>query len=104
MGLFSQMSREELQQEIKRLKQEEEQAKQTHWESQYTMIRQKRILAESYLIDPSTIKIGDPYQIKGETGTFIVSQIKGIMAWGSWTDSTQPIAFPLVLLTPLPNK
>lgn len=98
MKRYSQMTKEELEQEIKRLEQEEKQARQKSLESEALILRQKRNIARSYLIDPSAISPGKKYHVEGYAGLFTVEYVNGIMAWGTWEGSTEKVAYPLALL------
>lgn len=98
MKRLSEMSKAELIAMVKHLRNEEEQAVQDGWESQAQMLRTKRQLAESYLIDPQTIQTGIPYHIQGIQQVFIVSYLNGIMAWGTFEGSSEEVAYPLSVL------
>lgn len=104
MKRFSEMTKAELTAMVKHLRNEEEQAIQDGWESQAQMLRTKRQLAESYLIDPHTIKAGTPYHIQGIQQIFIVSYLNGIMAWGTFEGSVEEVAYPLSVLRPIRNS
>lgn len=101
MTRFSQMSKDELIDEIKKLEQEEKEAVQSGWEFQAAVLKQKKNLARSYLIDPKTIQTGELYQVEDHEGLFRVAYINGVMAWGSWEGSREEIAFPLSTLKPI---
>lgn len=101
MKRFSEMTKAELTAMVKHLRNEEEQAVQDGWESQAQLLRTKRQLAESYLIDPQTITVGIPYHIQGIQQVFIVSYLNGIMAWGTLEGSSEEVAYPLSALLPI---
>lgn len=98
MKRYSQMTKTELEQEIKRLEREEQQALQKSLESEAIILRQKRNIARSYLIDPSTITPGKTYRVEGYVGLFTVEYLNGIMAWGTWEGSSEKVAYPIALL------
>jgi hypothetical protein len=103
MARFSQMSKDQLMNEIKRLEQEYHAAEKEGWEFQAAMLQQKIRIARSYLIDPSSIQIGKLYEVEGQTGKFLVKYLNGVMAWGSWEGSSEEVALPLAVLGEIQN-
>lgn len=101
---YSQMTRDQLIHEIQRLEQEQADADREGWESQVEMLKQKRNLARSYLVDPTTIIPHQLYQVEEQDGLFHVDYLNGVMAWGHWEGSEEEMALPLAVLQPLTQK
>ncbi|KAA1037672.1 YfhH family protein [Macrococcus equipercicus] len=68
--------------------------------NEYEVYQRKALIAESYLVDPDLVTIGQVYRLIGiEDHYFKVERIKGIFAWGfrlNGTSSEEGI--PLALL------
>ncbi|SFS31205.1 DUF1811 family protein [Marininema halotolerans] len=100
MQQFSRMSREELQTEIDRLKEAEDQARRSSMIGEEAVIQQQIRLAKSYLTDPDTIHPGTHYKVEGEKSLFLVEYLNGVMAWGTFVDRRIREAVPIGILTP----
>ena len=51
--------------------------------NEYAVYQRKVVMAQSYLIDPTTIEPGEMYRIEGDEGMFFqVDYLKGRFAWG----------------------
>jgi hypothetical protein len=80
---YSQMTVHELQQEISQLNEKARKAEQMGMVSEYAVLERKAIMAKSYLIDPSTIKEDELYEIEGDPGSYFkVQYLNGVFAWG----------------------
>jgi len=98
MQRFSQMSKDALEMEIKRLIRKKQKAKDQGMDTQLAILQQKINIARSYLIDPENIQTSCWYQVKGKNIPFYVEYLNGVMAWGAWENSAEKTAIPLALL------
>lgn len=103
--LYSEMSREELLREVDRLRKEMEIRKDQGLWNAVAVLEQKINMALSYLQkDDNAIQIGKTYRVKGYPGRFRVSQLRGVMAWGTFDDrAEEERAFPINMLSPWPR-
>lgn len=99
---YSNMSREELEEEIRRLEMEESRARRSAMPGEEAVIRQKINFAKSYLTDPDTIRPGDRFAVEGDSRLFEVEYLRGVMAWGRWQDEQVLSALPIGILIPAP--
>jgi hypothetical protein len=97
---YSQMSEYELQQEISQLNEKARKAEQMGMVSEYAVLERKAVMAKSYLIDPSTIKVNELYEIEGAPGSYFkVQYLNGVFAWGFRVGgSTEEEALPISML------
>lgn len=80
---YSQMSPEELRQEIANLKEKSRKAEQLGIVNEFAVYERKATMAQAYLIDPKTIIPGELYKIIGDPGVYFkVDYLKGRFAWG----------------------
>jgi hypothetical protein len=80
---YSLMTAYELQQEISQLKEKARKAEQMGMVSEFAVLERKAIMAKAYLIDTSTIKVNELYEIEGAPGTYFkVQYLNGVFAWG----------------------
>lgn len=79
---FSEMCREELELEAKRLAAENEKLFNDGLISQANIAKQRYYFCLSYLADPTEIQIGKSYLIQGESDEILVDYLNGVMAWG----------------------
>jgi hypothetical protein len=98
MKLFSQMSEEELRLEIERLQLEETRARRFGMASEAEVLRQRRVMARSYLTDASRIRTGAVYEVEDHPDRFLVEKINGVMAWGKWEGGRETVAIPISLI------
>lgn len=98
MKRFSEMSRDELKQLVKRLEKEKEELKVAGMDSQAAVAEQKYRMARSYLLDPAAIRIDALYEVEGENQLFRVEYVNGVMAWGTLGDSTEKVSYPIAML------
>jgi hypothetical protein len=100
---YSQMSTYELQQEISQLNEKARKAEQMGMVSEFAVLERKAIMAKSYLIDPSTIKENELYEIEGDPGAYFkVQYLNGVFAWGFRVGgNTDEEALPISMLKDL---
>lgn len=80
---YSQMTAEELRQEVANLKEKARKAEQLGIVNEYAVYERKATMAQSYLLDPKTIVPGELYSIEGDPGVYFkVDYLKGRFAWG----------------------
>jgi hypothetical protein len=80
---YSLMTTHELQQEISQLNEKARKAEQMGMVNEFAVLERKAIMAKAYLIDPSTIKENELYEIEGAPGTYFkVQYLNGVFAWG----------------------
>ncbi|GCL71201.1 DUF1811 domain-containing protein [Paenibacillus naphthalenovorans] len=92
--LYSQMTPEELQTEMKLLQEEIQRAE---FPSQRSVLERKYYAAKAYTLNPADFPPG-LYKVDGEQLPFEVHYVNGIMAWG--TLGQEPDAsFPISMLT-----
>ncbi|WP_426447413.1 YfhH family protein [Paenibacillus sp. S-38] len=92
--LYSQMSREELEHEMKTLREDIERAE---FPSQKAVLESKYETAKSYTLDPADFPPG-LYKVHNVQLPFHVVYLNGIMAWGT-LDGREEASFPLSMLT-----
>jgi len=80
---YNQMNEHELRTEIASLREKARKAETLGILNEYAVYQRKVVMAEAYLIDPSTIQAGEIYRIEGDDGMFFqVDYLKGRFAWG----------------------
>lgn len=100
MPLFSQMSPSELEHEMAVLRQQGQAAYDKEDWSQYEVHMKKWYLAKSYLVrDAVTIEIGKTYNLIEEYDRITVTDVVGVMAWGTRESTLEEIALPIAMLT-----
>ncbi|ALN76849.1 YfhH family protein [Staphylococcus agnetis] len=96
---LSEMERHEIYQEIQKYKEKMRKAEMNGIMNEYDVYANKIVIAESYLVDASHIKLGMRYTLKDEAdATFTVERLKGVFAWGYRNDSSNEEGIPLSLL------
>ncbi|BCJ86682.1 DUF1811 family protein [Effusibacillus dendaii] len=101
--MLSQMTVEELKEEMDRLKERGQQLFDEGDYSEAMVVRTRWYLAASYLMDAQSIEIGGQFFIEGEPGgVFTVSHIDGVMAHGRISNNPFPVAYPIAMLTKEP--
>ncbi|UCZ54096.1 YfhH family protein [Bacillus shivajii] len=96
---YSQMTEEELREEIADLKVKAQKAEQMGMVNEYAVHERKMTMAKAYMMDPNIIEQGATYVIEGSTGeTFTVSYLNGVFAWGTREHSHEEEALPISLL------
>jgi hypothetical protein len=103
--LYSQMSKEELQDVMRELKEEAIALFEKGLLSEVMVLRTKYYLAASYLLDPESIEVGGVYYVEGlpDDATFTVTKVDGVMAHGNLSSSPEPQAFPIAMLSKEPT-
>jgi hypothetical protein len=99
MMLFSHMTPRQLTAAIARLEREEREAEREGLPSKVAVIRQRKNMARSYLIDPATIRQNVWYETEEGGRKFFVERLNGVMAWGRWEGSRAEEAVPIAILT-----
>ena len=100
---YSEMTEQELREEIARLKEKARKAEQLGIVNEFAVYERKVTLAQSYLTDPLSIKKGELYRINGDPGVyFYVEYLKGRFAWGYRLGGEKyEEALPISLLEPV---
>lgn len=98
MRLFSQMDQQEILSEITRLEKEINRAEKKGMTSEVDLLRQKKNMARSYLVDPQKIQPGTWYKVEGTEDRFYVEYLRGVMAWGNWEGSLELVAIPIGII------
>ncbi|WP_274361613.1 DUF1811 family protein [Paenibacillus thermotolerans] len=93
---YSELSQEQLREEIERLEKELAKAE-SAW--QENVIRQKAYMAKSYLMKGLQLPQGT-YRVGHEPRTFQLERMNGIMAWGRWDDGEEGAVPIAALLLP----
>lgn len=94
--LYSQMTAEELEQEMRSIREAMEQAE---FPSQRAVLERKWYTAKAYTMDRSRFAPG-LYKVEGQQQLFEVAYLNGIMAWGRMGDEPEA-SFPISMLTRL---
>ena len=100
---YSQMTEQELRQEIANLREQARKAEQLGIVNEYAVYERKALMAEAYLVDLSTILPGEMYRITGSPGEFFkVEYLNGRFAWGHRLGSDRyEEALPVSILRPM---
>ncbi|AYC30233.1 YfhH family protein [Paenisporosarcina cavernae] len=100
---FSEMTEQEIKTEIASLMEKAKKASQMGYINEFAVLERKVVMAQSYLIDPATIKPGEMYRIEGDPGMFFqVDYLKGRFAWGHRLGGEKKEeALPIAMLKPL---
>ena len=92
---YSEMSVEELNRELLRLKEATMKKHQAGFLSEASVLEQKFYMAKSYLLEPSSFHPGEDYHVTGQEGLFRINYLNGVMAWGTFANSDEEIALPI---------
>ena len=77
------MNEHELRTAIANLREKARKAESLGILNEYAVYQRKVVMAEAFLVDPSTIQSGEIYRIEGDEGMFFqVDYLKGRFAWG----------------------
>lgn len=80
---YSEMSTYEIQQEISVLNDKARKAEQLGMINEYAVLERKIVMAKSYLLNPSSYKPGEVYEIEGAPGQYFkIDYMNGVFAWG----------------------
>ncbi|MBB5174634.1 YfhH family protein [Texcoconibacillus texcoconensis] len=95
---YSDMTVEELQQEISTLTEKAQKAEQMGIVNEYAVHMRKIAVAKSYMLDPNQFKSGETYTLAEENDTFTISYMNGVFAWGYRNDDSSLEAVPISVL------
>ena len=100
MALYSEMTSEELETQLEKLRDQGQKAfDEQNWQ-EYQVLMTKWYLTKSYLIrDKAEIEIGRSYRLTEEYDQLTVSKIEGVMAWGILMSNGKEKAVPIAMLT-----
>ncbi|MFS0562322.1 YfhH family protein [Terribacillus sp. 179-K 1B1 HS] len=80
---YSDLTVEQLKEEMKQLKIQQQKAEQMGNFSEYQILERKRQMAKAYTMNPDDFKPGATYQIKGDRShVFTIDYLNGVFAWG----------------------
>lgn len=80
---YSTMTEQELKQEIAQLLEKGRKAEQMGMVSEYAVLERKATMARAYLMDPTSFKPGEIYELEGDPGEYFkIDYINGVFAWG----------------------
>ena len=93
MKRYSDLSHIELKKEIETL---HDAIQRATMNSEREVLHNKWLLARSYLVKDHNFSPGN-YRVEGYEGTFTLSYLNGVMAWGVWEHGEQA-ALPIAIL------
>ena len=99
---YSQMTVQELRQEIAKLQEKARKAEQLGMVNEFAVLERKAVMAKAYLLNPDSFTPGQIYEIDGAPGSFFkIDYINGVFAWGyrlngDGKDEALPISMLLV--------
>jgi hypothetical protein len=96
--LYREMTKEELQQEMKNLQEQGRKALAEERYEELDVLERKYYLALSYTMDPTSVKIGKTYTIVDTEDSFEVTRMDGVMAWGYRNRVPIEEAYPMAML------
>ncbi|MCM3569437.1 YfhH family protein [Neobacillus mesonae] len=80
---YSDMTEQELWQEIAGLQEKARKAEQLGYVNEFAVLERKVQMARAYLLDPSQFKPEQVYEIEGAPGEYFkIDYINGVFAWG----------------------
>ncbi|QXE02521.1 YfhH family protein [Terribacillus sp. DMT04] len=80
---YSDLTIEQLKDEMKQLKIQQQKAEQMGNFSEYQILERKRQMAKAYTLNPHDFKAGATYEIKGDRShVFTIDYMNGVFAWG----------------------
>ena len=80
---YSTMTEHELRQEISMLQEKARKAEQMGMVSEFAVLERKVQMAKAYLVDPTSFKSGEIYELEGNPGQYFkIVYINGVFAWG----------------------
>jgi len=97
---YSQMTGHELSQEIAQLLEQARKAEQMGMINEYAVLERKALMAKAYLLDRSSFKPGEIYELDGDPGQYFkVDYLNGVFAWGYRLNGNgQEEALPISML------
>ncbi|PSL43644.1 uncharacterized protein DUF1811 [Salsuginibacillus halophilus] len=100
---FSQMTMNELREEVGRLREEAIKAERQGRVSEFAVAQRKMTMAASYMLDPNEFQPGEVYLLDEEEATFQISYLNGIFAWGYREGNHELEAVPIAILKKQPE-
>ncbi|MBO8157806.1 MAG: YfhH family protein [Bacillaceae bacterium] len=80
---FSEMTLDELRNEIAQLTEKAQKAQQMGMVNEYAVYERKIQMAKAYMMDPDQFSAGEIYEIDGDPGTYFkIDYMNGVFAWG----------------------
>lgn len=99
MPLYSDMTSEQLEREMKELQVEGQRAFERERWSEYEVVMHKWYLAKSYLVqDKIQLEIGKTYELIESPDQLTFTKREGVMAWGLRMTDGEEFAVPLAML------
>ncbi|WP_246476554.1 YfhH family protein [Salicibibacter cibi] len=99
---YGQMTKQELTAEVARLNELAKKAEQKGMVSEFAVHERKKVIAQSYLLNPDDFNPGETYTV-GEPdvdeSSFVISYMNGVFAWGYRDGEASLSAIPIALLT-----
>ncbi|SDJ11949.1 YfhH family protein [Natribacillus halophilus] len=97
---YGHMSRQELNDEVARLNEQAKKAEQKGMVSEFAIHERKKLIAQSYLLNPDDFKAGERYTIAEDENEshFVISYMNGVFAWGYRDENTSLTSVPIALL------
>ncbi|MCD8508559.1 MAG: YfhH family protein [Bacillus sp. (in: Bacteria)] len=96
---YSQMNQQELMAEIAELKVKAQKAEQMGMVNEYAVYERKMTMAQAYMMDPSSFKPGETYNIRDAEDVFTINYMNGVFAWGYRNkNETEEEALPISML------
>ncbi|MBB6455087.1 hypothetical protein HNQ94_003582 [Salirhabdus euzebyi] len=81
---YSEMTVEELREEIARRTEQARKAEQMGMVNEYSVHERKIVMAKAYLMNPKDFDSGEIYEILGDPGSYFkIDYMNGIFAWGT---------------------
>jgi hypothetical protein len=103
MKRYSEMSHDEIQAEMQRLRSESMKKYQAGYLSEAGIMESKYFMARSYLLKPENFPADKEYIVSGYDEPFYVQYLRGVMAWGYFRSSDEQRAFPIGRLEEIKN-
>ncbi|SDY33787.1 Protein of unknown function [Evansella caseinilytica] len=96
---YSQMTHEQLGDEIARLKVKAQKAEQMGMVNEFAVHERKITMAQAYMMDPASFRPGEVYSIRdSEKDLFAITYLNGVFAWGHRSGNSTEEALPISLL------
>ncbi|AXF58054.1 YfhH family protein [Salicibibacter kimchii] len=96
------MTNQALTAEVARLNELAKKAEQKGMVSEFAVHERKKVIAESYLLNPDDFTPGETYTIESEPDAdrsyFVISYMNGVFAWGYRDGDASLSAIPIALL------
>ncbi|MGM9988752.1 MAG: YfhH family protein [Bacillaceae bacterium] len=97
--LYSEMPYDHLIREIANLREQARKAEQMGMVNEVEVLMRKIAMAQSYMFDPKSFKVGQRYELVEQPGVyFTISYLNGVFAWGVRDGETEEIGIPIALL------